>query len=202
MIPRPSKRTRGEALQEAFFYKMDQELIELLGRQLQREEKLRSFAQATGIRDENRLKMLIDSGFEVPTLTAFMWVPLVFVAWADGRADELEKKSIIDILISKGISRQTAEMMIHHEWFCKSPTDELWQIWEEFTASTLVSLSPSVRNELIDEIVGLCHVVAHASGGFLGIGTVSQAETVVIDRIVESLHRCSAVAQPGSEFAV
>ncbi len=202
MITRPSKRTRGEALQEAFFYKMDQELIELLGRQLQREEKLRSFAQATGIRDEKRLKMLIDSGFELPTLTAFMWVPLVFVAWADGRADELEKKSIIDILISKGISRQTAEMMIHHEWFRKSPTDELWQIWEEFTASTLISLSPSVRNELIDEIVGLCHVVAHASGGFLGIGKVSPTETVVIDRIVESLHRCSAVEQPSSEFAV
>jgi hypothetical protein len=55
----------------------------------------------------------------------------------------------------------------------------------------MTSLNPLVRNELIDEIVGLCHVVAHASGGFLGIGKISPTETEVIDRVIGSLHRCS-----------
>lgn len=191
MMTKLSKRTRGEALQEAFFFKMDQELIELLNRRLLREEKLRSFAKATGIRDEKKLEMLVDAGFELPTLTAFLWVPLVFVAWADGRADELEKQSIIQILTKKGISEQTATLMVNHEWFRKSPNDELWQIWEEFAASTLVSLSQPLRGELIDEIAALCHVVAHASGGFLGFGSLSPAESRVIERIVESLHKCS-----------
>jgi hypothetical protein len=83
---------RGKALEEAFFFRMDQELVELLGRKLQRDEKIKSFAEATGIQDVKRLESLVDAGFEMPTLTAFIWVPLVFVAWADGNAD---RKSVV-----------------------------------------------------------------------------------------------------------
>lgn len=55
-----------------------------------------------------RLESLVDAGFEMPTLTAFIWVPLVFVAWADGNADALEKKAILDVLATKGFAPQTA----------------------------------------------------------------------------------------------
>ena len=168
---------------------MDQELIELLSKRLQRDEKIRLFANATGIRSRKGLESLVDSGFELSTMTAFIWVPLIFVAWADGNADEFEKKSIFDVLTNKGIATETASMMIAHEWFNQSPNAELWKIWEEFTATTLASLNPVIRNELMDEIVGLCHVVAHASGGLLGLGKISASETKVIDRVIESLHR-------------
>ena len=189
MLTLSNKLTRGKALEEAFFYRMDQELIEQLRKKLQRDEKIRLFANATGIRDRKRLESLVDSGFELSTLTAFIWVPLVCVAWADGNADELEKKAIFDVLIDKGISKETASMMIAHEWFRQSPNEDLWSTWEEFATATLANLSPPTRNELIDEIVGLCHVVAHASGGFLGIGTVSETEANVIDRVIRALHK-------------
>jgi hypothetical protein len=51
MLTQSNKPTRGKALEEAFFYRMDQELIELLSKRLQRDEKIRLFANATGIRD-------------------------------------------------------------------------------------------------------------------------------------------------------
>ncbi len=102
MLTQSSKPTRGKALEEAFFYRMDQELIDLLSKRLQRDEKIRLFANATGIRDRKRLESLVDSGFELSTLTAFIWVPLVFVAWADGNADELEKKAICEVLTNRG----------------------------------------------------------------------------------------------------
>ena len=92
MFTESLKTNRGKALEEAFFFRMDQELIELLGRKLQRDEKIKSFAEATGIQDVKRLESLVDAGFEMPTLTAFIWVPLVFVAWADGNADAMEKR--------------------------------------------------------------------------------------------------------------
>ena len=189
MLTQSNKPTRGKALEEAFFYRMDQELIELLSKSLQRDEKIRLFANATGIHDKRRLEYLVDSGFELSTLTAFIWVPLVFVAWADGNADRLEKRAIFDVLINKGISQETASMMIAHEWFCQSPNEELWRTWEEFAATTLASLIPAIRNELIDEIVGLCHVVANASGGFLGVGTVSETEADIIDRVNRALRQ-------------
>jgi uncharacterized tellurite resistance protein B-like protein len=187
MLTPPNNQTRGKALEEAFFYRMDRELIELLSNRLQRDEKIRLFANATGIRNRKRLESLVDSGFELSTLTAFIWVPLVFVAWADGNADEAEKKAIFDVLTTKGISQETASMMMAHEWFGQRPNEELWGTWEEFATATLASLTPAIRNELVDEIVGLCHVVAHASGGFLGVGTISETEAKVIDRVIRAL---------------
>ena len=194
MLTPPRNQTRGKALEEAFFFRMDRELIELLSNRLQRDEKIRLFANATGIRDKRRLESLVDSGFELSTLTAFIWVPLVFVAWADGNADEAEKKAIFHVLTTKGISQETASMMMAHQWFGQRPTEELWGTWEEFATTTLASLTPAIRNELVDEIVGLCHVVAHASGGFLGVGTISETEAKVIDRVIRALQQWDNLA--------
>jgi uncharacterized tellurite resistance protein B-like protein len=187
MFTHSSKPSRGKALEEAFFYQMDQELIALLSQRLQRDEKIRAFASATGIRDKQRLASLVDAGFELSTLTAFIWVPLVFVAWADGNADEMERNAIFRVLTNKGISHETASMMIAHDWLRQTPREDLWKTWEEFTAVTLAKLVPTVRNEMIDEIVGLCHVVANASGGFLGVGTISETEARIIDRVTRSM---------------
>ena len=186
MLPQSNQPTRGKVLEEAFFYQVDRELSELLSKQLQRENKARLFANTTGIRDQKHLDVLVDSGFELSTLH-FVWVPLILVAWADGNAENLEKKAIADILASKGISRETIARVIAHEWFRKKPTEELWEIWEEFSAATSASLNSSIYNELIDEIVRLCRLVAEASGGFMGLGKISVTETQTIDRVIRTL---------------
>jgi hypothetical protein len=190
MLTQSTKPTRGRALEEAFFYQMDQELIEQLRRRLQREEKIRLFASATGIQDKKHLELLADSGFELSTLTAFIWVPLLFVAWADGSADDMEKGVISEVLATKGIMKSTTSVMLEHEWFRKRPTEELWQVWAEFSTATLRTLDADVHNELIKEIVGLCRVVAHASGGMMGLGKISASEAKVIDRVTRTLERC------------
>ena len=188
MLPQSNQPTRGKVLEEAFFYKVDRELIELLSTRLQREEKIRLFANATGIRDQKHLELLADSGFELSTLH-FIWVPLILVAWADGNAEKLEKEVIADILGSKGISQETISRVIAHTWFRNKPTEELWEIWAEFSAATSASLNPSVYNELIDEIVRLCRLIADASGGFMGLGKISATETQAIDRVIRTLQQ-------------
>jgi hypothetical protein len=89
----------------------------------------------------------------------------------------------------KGIAQETISRVIAHEWFCKKPTDELWKIWAEFSAATSASLNPSIYNELIDEIVRLCRLVADASGGFMGLGKISATETRAIDRVIRTLQQ-------------
>ncbi len=98
------KPSRGEALAEAFFFRLDRELIASLSKQLDREAKIGAFEAATGIRDPKTIECLVDAGFTVSTLTAFFWAPAVFVAWADGSVDELEKKAILEMLPHKGIA--------------------------------------------------------------------------------------------------
>jgi hypothetical protein len=184
MLTQSIQPTRGKVLEEAFFYRVDRELGEVMSKRLQREEKIRLFASATGIRDQKRLELLVDSGFELSTL---LWVPLILVAWADGNAEKLEKEAIAGILASKGISQETISKVIAHDWFCKKPTEELWEIWADFSAATSASLNPSIYNELIEEIVRLCRLVADTSGGFIGLGKISATETRAIDRVIRTL---------------
>jgi hypothetical protein len=185
MFTQSQKRSRGEALVEAFFFRMDQELVNYLRRNLEREEKLRTFALVTGIKKPKVVESLVEAGFEISTLTAFTWAPTIFVAWADGRADKLEKIAILDAFTGKGVSQETASMMLSHSWFASPPSEEIWTIWEEFASAWLADLTSYNRTTILDEIVDLCYIVAHASGGLLGLGKVSQSESDVIDRIIK-----------------
>jgi uncharacterized protein YaaQ len=177
----------------------------MLGKRLQREEKIRLLANATGIQDRKHLELLADSGFELSTLH-FIWVPLILVAWADGNAGKLEKEAIASILASKGIPQETISRVIAHDWFCRKPTEELWEIWAEFSAATSASLDPSMYNELTDEITRLCRLVADASGGFIGLGKTSATENDAIDRVIRTLQdagrdRARAMSSRGAVHA-
>jgi tellurite resistance protein len=200
MFTEAQKQSRGEALAEAFFFRMDRELIESLSRKLDRDEKIGSFQAVTGIQDRAIVESLVDAGFEMSTLTAFIWAPVVFVAWADGNADPLEKAAILEALPNKGLSREMASMMIAHEWFANRPTEKLWLVWEEFAIATLTGVPAHEREALMDEIVDLCYAVAQASGGFLGIGRVSQSESAAIDRVIATLKQNSSLEEPVEEL--
>ncbi len=186
------KETLGRTLENAFFFRMDQELIAELQRSMGIEEKLQAFQNATGIRNRHQLLGLIDAGFEVSTLTAFTWLPLVFVAWADGNLDNKEKETILAALVGKGISPKTAAMLTQHEWFSKPPDDELWDLWQQFAFETLNRQPTTLRNELMDEMVTLCHLVANASGDGLEASNISQQEWRVIDRVAQTLYSYKA----------
>lgn len=109
--------------------------------------------EGSGIQDKVIVESLVDAGFEMSTLTAFIWAPVVFVAWADGNLDALEKAAILDALPNKGLSREMASMMIEHAWFTNRPKEELWRVWEEFANATLSSVPSHEREAGMDEIV-------------------------------------------------
>ena len=61
MFNEAQKHSRGEALAEAFFFRMDRELIESLSRKLDREEKIGSFQVVTGIQDREIVESLVEA---------------------------------------------------------------------------------------------------------------------------------------------
>jgi hypothetical protein len=78
-------------------------------------------------------------------------------------------------------------MLTDHEWFCQQPDDELWDLWQQFTFSMLNRQPASLRNELMDEIVTLCHLVANASGDVFAGSNISDQEWRMIDRVTKTL---------------
>jgi tellurite resistance protein len=183
------KRSRGEALAEAFFYKMDRELLESLRMRIDRAERVKSFEACTGIRDPRIVEGLVDAGLDLSTITAFLYAPAVFVAWADGQADEREQEAIRLALPQKGVSQDAVACFISHTLFQDPPSKDLWNLWESFSVSFLDSFSPQDRDLLIREIVELCYLVARSSGGVWGMGSISPRETKVIQQVLEALHR-------------
>ena len=191
MLTDAEKKSRGQALAEAFFFRADQELWQSLREKLNREERVKAFETVIGIRDTQVVHCLVDAGFDLSTAMAFVWAPAMFVAWADGEADHLEKEIILDRLPSKGVSPDATSMIIQHEWFTNPPSSDLWQLWVDFASDFLRNWKVEDREAVSNEILNLCRDVADASVGFLGFLKMSQLEVEAIDRVASALNRIS-----------
>jgi hypothetical protein len=191
MLTDVERRNRGQALAEAFFFRADQELWRLLREKLNREETIQKFETVIGIRDTKVVHCLVDAGFDLSTAMAFVWAPAMFVAWADGEADHLEKEIILNHLPSKGVSPDATSLIIQHEWFTNPPSSDLWQLWVDFASDFLRNWSVDDRKAVSNEIINLCRDVAEASGGFLGFLKMSQLELEAIERVASALKRIS-----------
>ena len=86
---------RGRALENAFFLQEDMKLIERQRELGKLRETRRNLARVSGIRDEKVLDHLMALKIRPETLASLVLVPLVEVAWADGRLDEKEKKALL-----------------------------------------------------------------------------------------------------------
>jgi hypothetical protein len=189
MLTDAEKKSRGQALAEAFFFRADQELWRSFREKLNREETIQKFETVIGIRDSKVIACLVDAGFDLSTTMAFVWAPAMFVAWADGEADQLEKEIILNHLPSKGVSRDATSLIVQHEWFTSPPSPDLWQLWVDFASDFLRNGKVEDREAVSNEILNLCRDVADASGGFLGFLKMSQLEVEAIERVARALKR-------------
>ena len=78
---------RRRALEESFFHKRNADLMQQLKVDLEREAKRKKLATVSGIVDETLLNRFIDLKMEANTVAALALVPLVRVAWADGKLE-------------------------------------------------------------------------------------------------------------------
>lgn len=120
-------------------------------------------------------------GFEDEAEGIFDLLPLVEVAWADGKIQPAERGLILNILQIRDLARGKAFTTLE-------------ALLEKAPSETYVEESLSVLRELVapdpdraQTIVGLCVLVAEAAGGFLGFRSVSTEERDAIERIAETL---------------
>jgi hypothetical protein len=79
---------------DAFFHEQDQKLRQAFRERMEKVDRRTQLAQVTGIQDEAVLDRLIELKIEPETIAAMAVVPLVAVAWADGKVQEEERKAI------------------------------------------------------------------------------------------------------------
>ena len=107
MADRDRFAERGRALEDEYFRKKDQELIDRLRRAAASDRARHDLEERTGLHDPEMLNELQSLGFTPDTLTLLPLVPLVQVAWSEGGVSNAERSQILSLARSRGIAGST-----------------------------------------------------------------------------------------------
>jgi len=175
---------RKKALENEFFAKENAKLLEKLRAEKTKLASKEALAEASNIQDEELLDHLVSLDIGADTWTALSLVPLVEVAWADGRLERKERKAILEAAADSGVRPGKASYELLESWLESRPQPGLLEVWGEYVVSIAARLDADGKALLKSEILGRARRVAEAAGGILGlVKRISPEEQAVIDRL-------------------
>jgi len=192
-----ARETLGGAktLLDVFFHERDQQLLNAFRERLERTDRRAQLAQVSGIHDEAVLDRLIELNIEPETLAAMAVVPLICIAWADGRVQETERQAILAAARTAGVQPQNGRYPLIEYWLSERPSAELLEAWEHYIQGLCQRLDEHEIGELRRDLLGRAREVAEAAGGILGFGNkTSAAERAMLARLEQAFG--GAVKQP------
>jgi hypothetical protein len=186
-----SLKEGADSLEEVFFIKQDQKLIEKLRELKRMEESKEALAQVSGITDDKVLGELVKLEIRPEILAALALIPLVEIAWVDGKLDDKEREAILDSTKKTGLLGGDIDRAILEEWFNHRPDRKLLEAWALYTKGLCSKLGEDQVAILKIEILGHARQVAEASGGLLGLGQKTSAKENEMLQELEKAFRCS-----------
>jgi hypothetical protein len=189
-VPEGFLADRERALEEQFFARQDVRLIQEM-REHQRAENAKDLvAVALGVDRSAVPDELTGIELAPESVTAFAMVPLIAVAWADGRIDKKERTAILAAAQEAGIASGSASHQLFTRWIEQPPPNQLLDAWRGYVAALCGGLSSETRLELQRHVSGRARRVAEASGGLLGFGgKVSDREEQALREIEEAFRQ-------------
>jgi hypothetical protein len=179
---------RERALENEFFVKENDQLLQKLRAERAHEGQRRALAAQCGIDDPRLLDLLIAEGIGPQSVAALVVVPLVTVAWSDHDVAPAERQEILSAAHSIGIEKGTPAHEMIEYWLTHPPSAALRHAWHEFAELLCRLLDFDDHAEFVDEILKGAKAVAQAAGGVLGLGPrISRLERETIDRFAEAL---------------
>lgn len=189
---------REKALEEAFFRKESERLLEAMRTRRTREAQLENLSKVLGLRDERILDPLLELGIREENVTALVMAPLVAVAWADRTLDNEERYYLLEAENDLGIDPESEAGKLLAVWLEHRPHANLIDAWSAYVTELCRVLDPAERARLRDDIVGWSWRIARAiEKSFIRGGSPSRAERAVLDRIEEAFRiDGDAVSEP------
>lgn len=178
---------RGRALEEQFFAKQNQAVIDKMQAENEKKQQRKALSDASGIDDEGTLDALLAAGVHAEALSALSILPLIFVAWADGKMEAKELEAIHKAATELGFERTEANHELLDYWLANPPPASMMDAWKQYVSALLAQLDDAQSQKLEAELLNHAQSVAESAGGFLGFGNkVSSEEQAVLDM----LHGC------------
>lgn len=180
-------KSREQAFESVYFAKVDAELIEKIRKQKDREADRALLARATGISDEALLESILAAGVTASTLEALSLAPLICVAWGSGSLDKDEREAALNAAASEGLEKDSPSYQLYEAWLSQKPDESLLDTWREYVVILFEHLDDKGREQFRNDLNERAERIARASGGVLGIGSISKGERKVLDEIKETL---------------
>jgi len=177
---------RRQALEDRFFKDQEANKISLLRAKLAAKKNREELQSECGIDDAPILDALVKLAVGAQDLAALSLVPLIQVAWADGSVSDKESEAVLRAAAAQGITKDSHSYTLLESWLSNAPDAELFEAWTGYVEALRAQLEEEETTALRESIIGLAHDVAEAAGGYLGIGSVSQAEKAVLSAINEA----------------
>ena len=174
--------TRAKTLEDAFFLKQDQVLMEQYHLMEKMKETKEALYKISGITNQDVLQKLVDLNIPPDLAASLALVPLVEVAWADGQMDQKEKEAMLK---AEGtiLAKDSPDMAVLKCWMEYKPGPHLMEAWIHYIKGLCEQMTDAERKALREEVIGHARQVAQAAGGFLGLGQkISNAEQAILER--------------------
>lgn len=197
MSERDAFADRGRALEEEYFRKREQELIEKLRQRAAADATRRQLSEHAGVADEEILQDLQDLGYTPETVSLLHLVPLVQMAWAEGGVSGRERELIVEAARARGIEAGSPADALLTQWLTTRPSELMFERNLRAIRAILESRPESEREASRNDLLSTATAIAEASGGMLGFRAVSAEERAVLARISQELEGKQGPAQPG-----
>lgn len=180
---------RRRAVEEDYFRKKDAELVEKMRRHSAFATVRQQIVETTGIEDEELIRDLQERGYTGEMVRALPLVPLIHIAWADGRVTDDERKLIIEMARARDIAEDSDAYRRIVGWLDRRPDEEVFDTGLRLARAMLAAMPAEQREASRRNLVEYCTAIASASGGLFGFGSISAKEAEVLERLSASLER-------------
>jgi hypothetical protein len=173
--------------EDSYFRAREEKLLAELRKRVERQRARQGLSEELNVADERILAALEELGFTREVLVLLHIVPLVQVAWSDGKISGAERRKIVEVAAARGIVPGTPAYERLENLLAERPPDEGFEACLRVIHAMFATLPAEQRRAVETDLPAFAHAVARASGGVLGIGAVGAEEQAVLDRIAREL---------------
>ncbi len=125
-------------------------------------------------------------GMDRESWRALPLLPLVQVAWADGRVQDSEREFILALATDR-FSLEDEGRRLLRNWLHHPPSSAYVRDGHLALLELCRHASTPVGPETLQDVISFAQQVAQAAGGFYGFGAVGRAEAEIIEQIAQAL---------------
>jgi hypothetical protein len=174
-------------LEEEYFRKQDQELIEKMRKVAAADEARRAMGTESGITDPALLQELEQLGFTPDTVRLLPLVPILQVAWAEGGVSPEERKLILEVARARGIGEGSPADRQLQDWMTTRPSPQVFTRAGRLINAMLSAHASETGALTADDLLKYAESIAAASGGIFGMNKISKEERAAIAQLQKTL---------------